>query len=61
MNSAALLGGVFIGVFSALPIINIANCCCLWIIGGGVLAAYLAQQNSPRSLSAGQGAWFGLL
>jgi hypothetical protein len=39
----ALFGGLFIGVLSALPIINIANCCCLWVIGGGVLATYLMQ------------------
>ena len=32
----ALYGGLFIGVLSALPLINIGNCCCLWVIGGGV-------------------------
>jgi hypothetical protein len=37
----ALLGGVFIGVLSALPVVNFANCCCLWIVCGGMLAAYL--------------------
>ena len=57
----ALLGGVFIGVLSALPLINIANCCCLWVIGGGVLAAYLMQQNFPYSISAADGALVGLL
>ena len=43
----ALLGGLFIGVLSALPIVGICNCCCLWIVGGGVLAAYLAAAESP--------------
>jgi len=43
----ALLGGLFIGVLSALPVVQICNCCCLWIIGGGLLAAYLQQQNQP--------------
>jgi hypothetical protein len=57
---SALLGGVFIGVLSALPIINIANCCCLWITGGGVLAGYLLQQNEPGSLTPGRGALVGL-
>jgi len=60
-----LLGGLFIGVLSALPIINIANCCCLWITGGGVLAGYLAQQNegpsglSRKPLTPGRGALLG--
>ena len=53
----ALLGGVFIGVMSALPIINAGNCCCcLW-----VLAVYLYQQNSPVSVPAAEGALLGLL
>ena len=57
----ALLGGVFIGVLSALPIVNFANCCCVWVIGGGMLAAYLAQQNYPFQLSAADGALVGLM
>jgi hypothetical protein len=48
-------------VLSALPIINIANCCCLWIVGGGALAAYLAQQEDPSAMTAGCGATVGLL
>ena len=48
----ALLGGVFIGVMSALPIVNAGNCCCcLWVLAGGALAVYLRQQNSARSRS----------
>jgi len=54
----ALLGGLFIGVLSALPIISC--CCCLWIAGGGVLAAYLQSQNQPTSLSLAHGARVGL-
>jgi hypothetical protein len=67
MNSAppklqpALFGGLFIGVLSALPIINIGNCCCLWVIGGGVLATYLMQQNHPYPIAAADGALAGLL
>jgi len=46
MNSSklqpALLGGTFLGILSALPIVSAANlCCCLWVVAGGVLAAYL--------------------
>ena len=58
----ALLGGVFIGVMSALPIINAGNCCCcLWVLAGGALAVYLYQQNSPVSVPAAEGALLGLL
>ena len=57
----ALLGGAVLGVLSALPFINLANCCCIWFITGGVLAAYLMQQNSPAPVSAGDGAMVGLL
>jgi hypothetical protein len=57
----AVYGGLFIGVLSALPLINIANCCCLWVIGGGVLAAYLLQQNHPFPINAADGALVGLL
>ena len=56
----ALLGGLFIGVLSGLPIIGICNCCCLWIISGGVLSAYLEQQKQPQSLTLSQGARVGL-
>jgi len=57
----ALLGGLFIGVLSALPVVNFANCCCLWVIGGGVLAAYLMQQNHPVAIQIADGALVGLL
>lgn len=57
----ALLGGVAIGVLSALPVINIANCCCAWILFGGALSAYLMQQNHPEPIHAGDGAIVGLL
>ena len=54
----AFLGGLFIGVLSALPIVSC--CCCLWIVGGGFLAAYLQSQNQPTSLSMAEGARVGL-
>ena len=57
----ALFGGLFIGVLSALPFVNIANCCCLWVVGGGVLAAYLMQQNHPYAITAADGALVGML
>jgi hypothetical protein len=56
---AALLGGLFIGILSALPLIK--YCCCIWIIGGGFVAAYVNQQNDPQPITAGRGALAGLL
>ena len=55
----ALLGGVTIGVLSALPVVNC--CCCAWILFGGGLAAYLMQQNHPAPIESGDGAIAGLL
>ena len=58
----ALLGGVFIGVMSALPIVNAGNCCCcLWVLAGGALAVYLRKQSSPYPITAAEGALVGLL
>lgn len=57
----SLLGGLFVGVLSALPIISAGNClCCLWVVSGGVLAAYLLQQDQPTPIEAGDGALVGL-
>jgi hypothetical protein len=58
----ALWGGLFIGVLSALPLVGAANCCCcLWVLVGGVLAAYLRQQNNPYQIDAVEGAIVGLM
>jgi hypothetical protein len=57
----ALLGGAVLGVLSALPFVNLANCCCVWFVTGGVLAAWLLQQNHPLPITAGDGALVGLL
>ncbi|MGQ0733565.1 MAG: hypothetical protein ACT4QD_07925 [Acidobacteriota bacterium] len=58
----ALLGGVAIGVLSALPLVNTLNvCCCAWVLFGGALAAYLMQQNHPAPVSTGDGALVGLM
>jgi hypothetical protein len=57
----ALLGGAVIGVLSALPVINVANCCCAWILFGGALAAYLMQQNHPEPIQTGDGAVVGFM
>jgi hypothetical protein len=49
-------------VLSSLPVINLGNaCCCLWIVSGGVIAAYLMQQDQQTALTPGDGALVGLL
>jgi hypothetical protein len=58
----ALYGGLLIGVLSALPIVNMGNCCCcLWVVVGGMLAVHLRQQNSPFAVTSAEGALVGLL
>jgi hypothetical protein len=57
---AGLLGGVFIGVLSSLPVISLANCCCLWVITGGMLAAYV-DQGPGRPTAVARGAVDGLV
>ena len=58
----ALLGGMVIGVLSALPIVSLGNvCCCLWLISGGVLAAWVMQQNHPLPVTPLDGALVGFL
>ncbi len=63
MVVAALWGGATMGVLSALPFINVANCCCVWVITGGVVGAYMLQSSAPPgvAITAGDGALTGLL
>ena len=61
MLMPALVGGGIAGFLSAVPIINIANCfCCLWIIGGAMLSAYLLTKETSRPLTSGDGAIVGI-
>src|SRR5262245_44649659 len=58
----AVYAGLAIGVLSALPLVNLGNCvCCLWIVGGGAMAAYLMQQNHPYPIQAADGALVGMI
>jgi hypothetical protein len=58
----ALVGGLVTGVLSALPIVYLGNlCCCLWVISGGVVAAYVLQQEQSSPITPGDGALVGLL
>ena len=61
MGQPALIGGVVMGVLSSLPFINLGNlCCCLWVVSGGMVAAYLLQQNQSQPITPGDGALVGL-
>lgn len=55
----ALLGGLIVGLLSAIPILN--YCCCIWAIGGGGLAGFLYIKNSPTPVPTGDGAIVGAL
>ena len=50
------------GVLSALPVVAAGNvCCCLWVVSGGLVAAYVLQQNQSAPMTPGDGALVGLL
>lgn len=59
---AALIGGVTLGLLSAIPPVSLANmCCCVWVLGGGMLASYLYVRRSPTPVLLGQGAELGAI
>jgi len=53
----ALLGGLIVGVLSAIPFIN--YCCCIWSIGGGAVAALIYIKSSATPVQMGEGAMVG--
>jgi len=57
MFAPALIGGAVAGVLSGIPIVGCL--CCLWIIGGAMLSAYLLSKDSPLVLTSGDGAIVG--
>ena len=62
MTQPALYGGLVMGVLSALPIISAGNlCCCLWVVSGGLVAAYVLQQRIVAPITPGDGALVGLM
>jgi hypothetical protein len=62
LTRPALIGGLVVGVLSALPLISAANiCCCLWVVSGGVAASYLLQQDRDAPITLGDGALVGLM
>jgi len=58
-HQPALLGGLAIGVLSALPVVG--GCCCLWVLGGGMLVVYLQQQAKPEPIETGEAVIGGLI
>ena len=58
----ALLGGLFIGVLSSLPVVNAANlCCCLWVVTGGMLTVYLQQQGKAEPVDTTEAVLSGVI
>ena len=49
-------------MLSGLPIVGVGNlCCCLWVVCGGILSAYLQQQYDPTPITVQRGALTGFL
>jgi hypothetical protein len=55
----ALLGGLIVGILSALPFVS--TCCCIWAVGGGLVAGMLYIKSSPVPVQTGDGAIVGAL
>lgn len=53
----ALLGGLVVGLLSSIPLVN--YCCCLWGVGGGLLAGFRYVKDSPTPVRPGDGAIIG--
>lgn len=58
MFRPALIGGAVAGLLTALPFLSCF--CCLWIIGGAMLAVHLLARRSAVSLTPGDGAIVGI-
>jgi len=54
----ALIGGGLAGILAAVPFVNCL--CCIWVIGGAMLAAFLLVKETPSRLSPGDGAIVGI-
>ena len=58
----AFYGGLLLGIASGVPGINLLNCfCCLWVIVGGVLAAYIYQRRCAAPAGFDDAALLGIL
>ena len=60
----SLIAGSAIALLSTVPILNMGNClCCMWIVLGGALGAYLYYREFPPEIpfTTADGAIIGLL
>lgn len=58
----AVIGGVILGVLSAIPFVNWVNiCCCAWAIVGGIIAANMYVKNSAVPATPADGAMVGAI
>jgi hypothetical protein len=55
----ALIGGLILGILSALPAVN--TCCCIWALVGGLIAANIYIKGSPNPVSPADGAILGAM
>src|SRR5215213_5991289 len=55
----ALIGGLILGILSALPAVN--TCCCIWAIVGGMIAANMYIKSSPNPVAPADGAIVGAI
>lgn len=55
----AIIGGVILGVLSAIPAVN--TCCCIWALVGGLLAANMYIKASPNPVTPADGAIVGAI
>jgi hypothetical protein len=58
-TKAAAIGGVVAGILSVIPVVS--NCCCIWAILGGFLAAFLYMKKAPGPMTPGDGAMLGAM
>jgi len=57
----ALIGGLIVGIASAIPGVSALNCCfCGWALIAGAVATKTMIGNSPRALRTSDGALLGL-
>jgi hypothetical protein len=58
----AIIGGIVVGLLSAIPFVNLVNlCCCFWALLGGAIATNLYVKASPAPVKPGDGAVLGLM
>jgi zinc ribbon protein len=58
----ALAGGMFLALTWSVPIINFGNAlCCMWVLMGGGIAAFMVSKQRPAGITYGDGAFAGVL